>query len=85
MSPTTPTSSSVLISLLALGSLSGLPASAFPSPAINLEARQFGTGTGSGTVGCAALADSWNFSQYLVALCFLVWNELVSLPCRCDD
>jgi hypothetical protein len=36
-------------------------------------------------VGCAALADSWNFSQYLVALCFLVWNELVSLPCRCDD
>lgn len=83
MSPTTPTSSSLLFSLLALGFLTGSSVSASPA----LQERQFGTGTGTGggSVGCAALVASGNYSQSLLALpsflflrsiCFVLSSQL---------
>lgn len=68
--PLSSSSSMLLFSLLALGALSGSSVSAFPSPAMNLEERQFGTGTGtgSGSGGCAALVASGNYSQSLLPL-----------------
>jgi hypothetical protein len=66
MPPRSSTSSSLLFSLLALGSLTGSSVTASPA----LEARQFGTGTGtgSGSGGCAALVASGNYSQSLLPL-----------------
>jgi hypothetical protein len=66
MPPRSPTSSSLLFSLFALGSLTGSSVTASPA----LQERQFGTGTGtgSGSGGCAALVASGNYSQSLLLL-----------------
>jgi hypothetical protein len=83
MPPSLSSSSSMLLfSLLALGSLSGSSVNASPA----LQERQFGTGTGSGSGGCAALVASGNYSQSppcssfpLLRRLLLVGNDTVFL------